>query len=223
MKLIRWSAVALLAVLMGAWGAAWVLRAPGEGIADSFARNLARVMGGQDSVPNAGGLVLPAGVEVGGPFALTDHNGREVTNETYRGKWMLVFFGFTFCPDICPTTLQALAAARRELGADAKDVQVIFVTIDPQRDTPQAMKEYLESAGLPEAIGLTGTPEQIAAVAKAYRIYYAKAGEGDDYTMDHSTLAYLMNPQGLFEAPLPYALSPTQKAQIIRDAMQQGR
>jgi len=169
----------------------------------------------------SGATVSTGRADIGGPFTLTDQDGRRVDQTLLNGKWTVVFFGFTYCPDVCPTTLQALAAAKQQLGARAKDLQVVFITIDPERDTPQALKAYLANAGLPEAIGLTGTPAEIDAAAKAYRIYYAKRGEGSDYTMDHSTAAYLMNPEGEFSRAVPYGMSPSQKAQVIRDAMQQ--
>lgn len=221
MKLIRWSAIALLVVLMGAWGAAWVLRAPGEGVADSFARNLARFLGGQDSIPNAGGLVLPTGVEVGGPFTLTDHTGRAVTDESYRGKWMLVFFGFTFCPDVCPTELQVVGEVMDKLGPEAAKVAPIFVTIDPERDTPPAMADYVKLFD-DRLIGLTGTPEQIAAVARAYRVYYAKVTPpgASTYLMDHSSFLYLMGPDGRFRTLFRHGASADDITAAVRQRMQ---
>lgn len=177
--------------------------------------------GGPAGPMQAGQVVTTGKAAVGGPFQLVDQNGRAVDQSILRGKWSVVFFGFTFCPDVCPTTLTAMEAVKADLGAQGEAVQVVFVTIDPERDSPQAMKAYLEDVGPEGTIGLTGTPEQVAAAAKAYRVYYRKSGEGDDYTMDHSTAAYLMNPQGEFEAVLPYGLAPTEKARIIRDAMKQ--
>ena len=171
---------------------------------------------------SSGRVVSTGKADVGGPFQLVNQDGRAVDQTILNGKWTVVFFGFTFCPDVCPTTLQTLAATKRELGPQGRDLQVVFITIDPQRDTPAALKEYLASTGLPEAIGLTGTPEQIDSTAKAYRIFYAKKGEGDDYTMDHSTSAYLMNPKGEFSRALAYGMTSSQKAQVIRDAMRQG-
>lgn len=160
---------------------------------------------------------------VGGPFRLVDQTGRAVDESILKGKWSVVFFGFTYCPDVCPTTLAALAAVKQQLGPRGKDLQVVFITVDPERDTPAALKAYLDSVGLPGALGLTGTPEQIKAAAKTYRIFYARKDTGEgEYTMDHSTAAYLMNPDGVFSTVLPYALTAEQKAGIIRDAMQQG-
>jgi protein SCO1/2 len=144
------------------------------------------------------------GPSVGGPFTLVGDTGKTVTNRDFRGKYMLVYFGYTYCPDVCPTTLNAVAQAMDKLGPKAKDVQPIFITVDPERDTPAVMKQYV-SAFSPALIGLTGTPEQIAAVAREYRVYYAKhvTGPGpNDYSMDHSSIIYLMGPDGKFIAPI---------------------
>lgn len=141
-----------------------------------------------------------APVTVGGPFTLTAPDGTTVTDETYRGKWLLVFFGYTSCPDICPTTLSEIAAAIEELGPDAAKLQPLFITVDPERDTPEVMGSFT-AAFDPRIVGLTGSPQQIAAVSEAYGAYgVARQGEagGDDYLMDHGTYIYIMNPQGQF-------------------------
>ncbi len=151
--------------------------------------------------PNAAVL---AGASIGGPFTLTDSAGKTVTDRDFRGKFMLVYFGYTFCPDVCPTTLNQVAVALDKLGAKADRIQPLFVTVDPRRDTPEAMRQYT-AAFTPRLLGLTGTPEQIAVVAKAYRVYYAehRTGPGPlDYTMDHSSILYLMSPDGTFVAPI---------------------
>jgi protein SCO1/2 len=141
---------------------------------------------------------------VGGPFTLEDSAGKQVSDRDFRGKYMLVYFGYTFCPDVCPTTLNEVADALEHLGTKANDLQPIFITVDPKRDTPAVVKQYT-AAFSPKLIGLTGTPEQIAAVAKAYRVYYAehRTGPGpNDYSMDHSSILYLMGPDGKFVAPV---------------------
>lgn len=141
---------------------------------------------------------------VGGPFALVDGNGKQVTDRDFRGKYMLVYFGYTFCPDVCPTTLNEVADALDHLGTKANRLQPIFITVDPKRDTPAVMKQYT-AAFTPRLLGLTGTPEQIAKVAREYRVYYAehRTGPGpNDYTMDHSSILYLMGPDGKFIAPI---------------------
>jgi protein SCO1 len=146
----------------------------------------------------------PAGLTVGGPFSLIDGDGKPVTDQTWHGKYMLVYFGYTFCPDVCPTTLTNLSDALDKLGAKADRIQPLFITVDPKRDTPDVVKQYAAAFG-PRVIGLTGSAEQIATAAKEYRVYYAehRTGPGpDDYSMDHSSVLYLMGPDGRFIAPL---------------------
>jgi cytochrome oxidase Cu insertion factor (SCO1/SenC/PrrC family) len=141
---------------------------------------------------------------VGGPFTLEDGGGKQVTDRDFRGKYMLVYFGYTFCPDVCPTTLSEVADALDRLGAKAESLQPIFITVDPARDTPAVMKQYAADF-TPRLIGLTGSEEQIAKVAQAYRVYYAKHRMGpgpNDYAMDHSSVLYLMGPDGRFIAPI---------------------
>jgi protein SCO1/2 len=143
-------------------------------------------------------------ISIGGPFTLEDGNGKPVTDRDFRGKYMLVYFGYTFCPDVCPTTLNAVADAMDKLGPAAARIQPLFITVDPKRDTPSVVKQYAAAFG-PRIQGLTGTPEQIAGAAKAYRVYYAehRTGPGpDDYSMDHSSVLYLMSPEGTFVAPV---------------------
>jgi len=141
---------------------------------------------------------------VGGPFILQNGTGQQVTDRDFRGKYMLVYFGYTFCPDVCPTTLNEVGDAMDKLGAKADRLQPIFISVDPKRDTPEVVKQYAAAFG-PRLIGLTGTPEQIAAVAKEYRVYYAERRTGpgsNDYSMDHSSVLYLMGPDGEFVAPI---------------------
>jgi protein SCO1/2 len=141
-----------------------------------------------------------APVTIGGSFTLTAPDGTTVTDATYRGKWLLVFFGYTYCPDTCPTTLMEIAGALEELGPDAAEVQPLFITLDPERDTPEVMGSYT-AAFDPRIVGLTGSPQQIAAVSEAYGAYgvarQSEAGSGH-HLMDHSTYIYVMNPQGQF-------------------------
>ena len=143
-------------------------------------------------------------ISIGGPFTLEDGNGKPVTSADFHGKYMLVYFGYTFCPDVCPTTLNAVADAMDKLGPAASRIQPLFITVDPRRDTPDVMKKYAEAFG-PKIEGLTGTADEIAKVAKEYRVYYAehRTGPGpDDYEMDHSSVLYLMGPDGNFVAPM---------------------
>jgi protein SCO1/2 len=158
---------------------------------------------------------------VGGAFELVDQNGRPVTEAVLKGKWSAVFFGFTYCPDVCPGTLQGLAAATEILGPKAKDLQIVFISVDPGRDDVKQMKAYLSADYVPKStLGLTGTPEQVAAAAKAYRVYYAKVGDGPGYTIDHSTVIYLMDPKGRFSAPIAYGTPPEDMARRIDNAIQ---
>jgi protein SCO1/2 len=138
---------------------------------------------------------------VGGPFRLVDQDGRRVTEADFRGKPFLVFFGFTHCPDVCPTALFEMSEVLRRLGPDAGKTAVLFVSVDPERDTPEKLKEYLSSFH-PRIVGLTGTPQEIADVEKAYRVYAKKVPlDGGAYTMDHSAIVYLMDKDGRFVAP----------------------
>lgn len=160
---------------------------------------------------------------VGGPFTLTNQDGQVVTEKILNGKWSLVFFGFTYCPDYCPTTLGVLNAVQERLGDKAKDLQIVFISIDPERDTPQMLKDYLSSDGFPKGlIGLTGTPEQVAQVAKEYRAFYQKVGEGEGYTMNHGLTVYLMGPDGKFRSAVAHDLGPSRTATLIENVMAKG-
>ena len=160
---------------------------------------------------------------VGGDFTLTDQNGKTVDQTILNGKWTLVFFGFTYCPDYCPTTLGVLNAVQERMGDKADDLQIVFISIDPERDTPQMLKDYLSSDGFPDGvIGLTGTPEQVAKAAKAYRAFYQKVGEGEGYTMNHGLTVYLMGPDGKFRSAVAHDLGPSRTATLIENAMEKG-
>jgi protein SCO1/2 len=138
---------------------------------------------------------------VGGPFTLIDQNGRTVSDQELKGHPFLVFFGFTHCPDVCPTTLFEVSEILRALGPDAERMRALFITVDPERDTPAVMKDYLSSFDA-HVLGLTGDPAAVAAVAKAYRVYYKKVPLDDGgYTMDHTAIVYLMDKNGRFVAP----------------------
>jgi protein SCO1/2 len=135
---------------------------------------------------------------MGGPFTLTASDGRTVTDETYRGKWMLIYFGYTSCPDACPTALNNMGVALDRLGSEAAALQPVFITVDPKRDTPEALAEYLKSFD-PHIAALSGTDEQVAAVVKEYHVYVeVQPGGGKDYLVNHSSFFYLINPEGNF-------------------------
>ncbi len=142
---------------------------------------------------------------IGGPFTLVAANGDIVTDQTYRGRWTLIFFGYTFCPDICPTALSNMTVALEKLGLDAAQVQPLFITVDPERDTRGVLTEYLKSFD-PRIVGLTGTEAQIANAVREYRVYVAqqKSEAGDkDYLISHSGYIYLMDPNGGFVNVIP--------------------
>lgn len=137
---------------------------------------------------------------VGGKFSLVDHNGKSVSDADFRGKHMLIYFGFTHCPDICPSALQVMSAALEDIGDKAEKVTPIMITVDPERDTPELLKGYVTHFH-PRMVGLTGSAEQVAEVSKAYRVYARKVTDGaseGSYTMDHSSIIYLMDPKGKF-------------------------
>jgi len=132
---------------------------------------------------------------IGGPFTLVDQNGQSFSSERLKGKPTLIYFGYTYCPDVCPTSLLLMQTAVEQLGPDgANKVNLVFITVDPERDTPELIKGYVSNFG-PTIIGLTGTPEQIASAARAYRVYYQKAPskDGGPYLMDHSSILYLLD------------------------------
>ncbi|HEU6441820.1 MAG TPA: SCO family protein [Microvirga sp.] len=149
-------------------------------------------------------------VPIGGPFRLTSHEGKPFTDADLKGKPFAVFFGFTHCPEVCPTTLYDLTQDLEALGSDADRLRVAFITVDPEQDTPDLMRTYLSSFD-PRIVGLTGTPEEVAAVAKAYKIYYRKVPTDSGYTMDHSATVFLMDSRGDF-----YGTSNFQESAEIR-------
>jgi len=156
-------------------------------------------------------------IPIGGPFRLRAADGREVTDADFRGRWMLVYFGYTRCPDACPTALQDMANALDALSADEKRrVSILFITVDPERDTPAVMQDYVTAFNAP-ITGLSGTPEQIAAVAKEYRVYYAKHPKANgEYDMDHSSIIYVMDPRGRFVANFTHESAPDDIAAKLR-------
>ena len=158
---------------------------------------------------------------VGGPFRLIGTDGQEVTEAALKGKFALFYFGFTFCPDACPTALNTFSLVLSKLGPDADRIQPVFVSIDPARDTPAAMKEYLSSFD-PRIVGLTGTPEAIAETAKAFRVYYAKQGDGEFYLMDHSTAIIVMGPDYHYAGVLAGNMQPDEMVTRLKDIVAQG-
>ncbi len=158
---------------------------------------------------------------VGGPFGLVDQHGKRVTEKDFLGRYMLVFFGYTNCPDICPAGLQVMSAALDKLGSRANDVVPVFITLDPAEDTPERLATYLKSFH-PRLVGLTGSESEVAAAAKAYRVFYQKVPDAKDpshYSIDHSAIFYLMGKDGRLAAPIPHTNDVDQLALAIEKAI----
>jgi protein SCO1/2 len=159
-------------------------------------------------------IAMPSAV--GGPFNLVDQNSKPITDKDMNGHPFLVFFGFTHCPDVCPTTLFEVSEILRALGPGAKDVRALFITVDPERDTPKVLKDYLSSFD-PRVIGVTGDEASIAAVIKAYRVYAKKVPQdGGGYTMDHTAIVYLMGKDGRFIVPFNMKRRPEEAAEDLK-------
>jgi protein SCO1/2 len=169
--------------------------------------------GGQGPAVQTSGKAL-----IGGPFTLVGRDGKPVTDQAFRGKYMMVFFGFTHCPDICPAELQMMAAALDELGPKANEIIPIFITLDPERDTPMVVSDYVTNFS-PRFVGLTGSSEQIAAAAKAYRVVYSKFQQDNsssDYSIDHSAFVYLMGKDGEYITHFAYGTPLSQMTETLR-------
>ena len=211
--LARWSFVHLgIALVVGGLLAGWLV------LWQSRIDTL-RVQGlKQEATESAGksSSIPPHTDKLGGSFTLTSQGGKPVSDKDFPNQHLLVYFGYTSCPDMCPTGLQSISRALDQLKPEEQNkVQPLFITIDPARDTPARLKEY-DAAFHPKIIGLTGSADQIAAVAKAYQVYYKK-GEGDqDYEMEHSSLIYLMNPAGDLEGAFDEEVDPKQIVSALR-------
>lgn len=183
LKKLRWAAWAAVAIAMAAAAAIWSGVLPSGDWAE------------KPLLPVSG---------IGGAFTMTDHTGKPFTEARLGGRPTLMFFGFTSCPDICPATLANISAWLAEFGTSADEVNAIFVTVDPARDTPKTLKDYLASFDS-RIVGLTGTPEQLAAMAKAYRFFYARVdGKDGDYAMDHTATVYLLDREARFIGTIDY-------------------
>ena len=168
----------------------------------------------RDTPRGAAGTALTSAI--GGPFQLVDQNGKPVTDADLKGKWSLIYFGYTHCPDACPTALNDISIALSELGPKRDAVRPVFITVDPERDTPETLKAYVTSFDAP-ILALTGTADQVATAAKGYRVYYAKHPEaGDDYSMDHSSVIYVMDPEGRFTASFTHESAPEQISERLK-------
>ncbi len=160
-------------------------------------------------------------LDVGGPFKLVGTDGQEVTEAAVKGKYALFYFGFTFCPDACPTALSTFSLVLTKLGADADKILPVFVSIDPERDTPEVLKQYLTSFD-PRIMGLTGSVEAVADAAKKFRVYYAKQGEGEYYLMDHSTAIIIMNPDFEYAGVLAGNMQPDEMVTRLKEIIAHG-
>ena len=169
-----------------------------------------------ENVPGLGRVVSTGQADVGGPFQLTGQTGKRVSDKDFRGRYMLIYFGYSFCPDVCPTTLAVMAQALEKLGRSADRVAPIFITIDPERDTPKVLDDYMKAFG-PNFVGLTGSPAEIKDVEKKYRVYAVKKPlPGGNYGMDHSSVIYLMGPDGKMVSFYDEAVSPDDLAKDLK-------
>ena len=166
---------------------------------------------------NFGASSVSTASAVGGPFKLVDQNGKPITDQDFKGKPWLVIFGYTHCPDVCPTTLFDVSEMFRAMGKDADRTAALFITVDPERDTPAVIKDYLSSFD-PRLMAATGDRASIDAAEKAYRVYAKKVptGKGDDYSMDHTAMVYLMDKQGRFVAPFNLKRTPEEAAADLK-------
>jgi protein SCO1/2 len=169
-----------------------------------------------EMVPGLGRTVVSGQIAVGGGYALTDQDGKPRSSADFRGKYQLLYFGYSFCPDVCPTTLAVMAAALDKMGVDQNRIVPVFITIDPERDKPDVLKKYLAAFG-PRFVGLTGTPQQLAPVEKEFRVYARKQPMPNGaYSMDHSSVIYLMGPDGRLVSFYDEAISPEDLAKDLK-------
>jgi cytochrome oxidase Cu insertion factor (SCO1/SenC/PrrC family) len=209
LRIVRWTSLALV-----------VLLALGIGVLKFAESERSPAITDDSATASADAMSVPAGVAVGGPFHLIDETGRPVSDADYRGRWMLVFFGYTNCPDECPLTLQKMATALRQLGPLAGRVAPLFITVDPSRDTPARLASYLKNFD-PRIVGLTGSSEQIAEAAKVYRVYYSPA-EHEQSGVDlinHSAFLYLMGPDGKLAALFSADITAERLAAALRERL----
>ena len=173
--------------------------------------------------PRQAGVRISGEANIGGPFSLVDQTGATVTDADFRGKAMLIYFGYTYCPDICPASPQIMAAALDRLEPEERArIQPILITVDPERDTVDQLAQYVQSPAFPDdLVGLTGTEDQIAEVAGAYRVAYRRAGEGDDYLMDHTSIVYLMDSEGEFADVFTHGTDPAAMAARLQDFLEE--
>jgi protein SCO1 len=186
----------------------------------------AYLIGQMANPPIERGMQIAGEAKIGGPFSLIDQTGAPVDESLLVGQSSFVFFGFTHCPDFCPMGLQKIAIAKEMVGARADDVQTVFISIDPERDTPESLASYIDTEVFPKPIkALTGTPDAIAAAAEAFIAQYERApgGDDDDYLMNHTTFIYLMGPDGVFDRLFLHSDDPAEIAEGLRQHLVQKR
>jgi cytochrome oxidase Cu insertion factor (SCO1/SenC/PrrC family) len=198
----------------------WPIRVSLTGLALACAVSCAPVVANEGTEPSATELIeglLSGRAPVGGPFELTDQGGHRRTDADFRGKLVVLYFGYTYCPDVCPTELQSISLALDRLGAAAEAVQPLFITVDPERDTPERLAGFV-AAFHPRLIGLTGSPAEIRKTAIAYRTFFAKNSRAaaGDYSVDHTGFIYLVGKDGRYLGFLPPGLAPDAIADAIR-------
>lgn len=187
-------------------------------IAAAGAVALLSACGEQEPKLRLHGIDLSQRPGFGGDFRLNDPDGRERTLSDFYGRAVLLFFGFTLCPDVCPTALTRAVQIRKRLGADGRRLQVVFVTLDPERDTPQVLRAYTQAFD-PSFIGLSGSEQRIAETAKAFRVVYAKVPTGSTYTIDHSALSYVYDARGRLRMALRHEQSAAECVEDIRQIL----
>lgn len=204
---------------------AWPLAAGAATLLAALALMILLEPGRGAEPPRAGQVQVSGRADIGGPFELVRHDGVTVTEADFRGRPMLIYFGFTHCPDICPMSLVIMgdAMARLEPAARAR-IQPVLITLDPERDTPEQMALYVASPAFPEGlVGLTGTEEQVAAAARAWRVYFSRAGEGDDYLVDHTSIIYLMDSDGELASVFTHGTTPEALAEALQRFLEEER
>lgn len=222
-RAIRFLVLIMILVLGGLWSTAWFTRQPNEALGDAFLRNLAQLTGRPAPSP-INGTQLPAGVSMGGAFTLVNQDGRTVTEADFGDTLMVAYFGYTFCPDICPTELGSIAAAMDLLTPEqeARVTPALF-SIDPERDTPEQLKLYVENFH-PRMVGLTGSTQQVAEMARRFRVFYGRVErpEMSAYLMDHTSYIYLVGKGGAVRTLLRPQSSPEAIAEAIRRQLSQS-
>ncbi|MCI0753879.1 SCO family protein [Teichococcus vastitatis] len=222
-RIVRLLVLILILGLGGLWSAAWFTRQPNEALGDAFLRNIAQLTG--SPAPTAiNGTQLPEGMTLGGPFRLVNQNGRSVTEADFSDTLMVAYFGYTFCPDICPTELGSIVAAMDLLAPEqAARVTPTLFTVDPERDTPEHLKAYVTNFH-PRMVGLTGSVQQVAETARRFRVFYNRVErpEMSEYLMDHTSYIYLLGKGGAVRTLLRPQSSPEAIAEAIRQQLSQS-